>query len=87
MATDNMAGLFSTPEQYQQSQSNAALDRGVQLAQLDPFQRASAQMYQGGYLAGGAIGGALGGQDPMLQQQSVRQSILKGVDQTPCTLR
>lgn len=82
MATDNMAGLFSTPEQYQQAQNNAALDRGVQLAQLDPFQRASAQMYQGGYLAGGALGGAMGGQDPQMKIASMRQQILQGVDQT-----
>jgi hypothetical protein len=80
MATDNIAGLFSTPEQYQQAQSEAALNRGVQLAQLDPLQRASAQMYQGGYLAGGAIGGALGGQDPQLQILSQRRSILSQVN-------
>jgi hypothetical protein len=83
MAADSMvAGLFSTPEQYQQAQNEAALNRGVQLAQLDPLQRAAAQMYQGGYLAGGAIGGALGGQDPQLQIQSFRQQVLRGVDQT-----
>ena len=80
MATDNMAGLFSTPEQYQQAQSDAALNRGIQLAQLDPSQRASAQMYQGGYLAGGAIGGALGGEDPMLKQQSVIQQLASQFD-------
>jgi hypothetical protein len=80
-----VAGLFTTPEQYQQAQSNAALQRGIELAQLDPLQRASAQMYQGGYLAGNALGGALGGQDPQLQLQSARQSILKGVDQTSAT--
>jgi hypothetical protein len=81
MATDSMvAGLFSTPEQYQQAQSQAALNRGVQLAQLDPFQRASAQLYQGGYLAGGAIGGALGGQDPMLQRQSQRRAFIQQID-------
>jgi hypothetical protein len=82
MATDSIMGLFTTPEQYQQAQSQAALQRGVQLAQLDPLQRASAQLYQGGYLAGGAIGGALGGQDPMLKMQSFRQQVLQGVDQT-----
>ena len=85
MATDNMAGLFATPEQYQQAQNNAALQRGIELAQLDPLQRASAQMYQGGYMAGGAIGGALGGQDPQLQAMAARQAILKGVDQTSAT--
>jgi hypothetical protein len=83
MATDSMvAGLFSTPEQYQQAQSQAALNRGVQLAQLDPLQAARAQMYQGGYQLGGAIGGALGGQDPMLQLQSMRQQVLQGMDPT-----
>ena len=81
MATDSMvAGLFSTPEQYQQAQSQAALNRGVQLAQLDPFQRASAQLYQGGYLAGGAIGGALGGQDPQLQALSTMRELSSKYD-------
>ena len=81
MATDSMvAGLFSTPEQYQQAQSQAALNRGVQLAQLDPLQAARAQMYQGGYQLGGAIGGALGGQDPVLKLQSMRQQVLQGLD-------
>lgn len=81
MATDSVMGLFADPTQIQQAQQQAALDRGIQLAQLDPFQRATAQLYQGGYMAGGAIGGALGGQDPQLQMATARQSILKGVDQ------
>jgi hypothetical protein len=82
MATDSILGLFTTPEQYQQAQNEAALARGVQLAQLDPFQRASAQLYQGGYMAGGALGQALGAQDPMLQRISQQQSLLKDVDFT-----
>jgi len=82
MATDSIMGLFTTPEQYQQAQSQAALQRGVQLAQLDPLQAARAQLYQGGYLAGGAIGGALGGQDPQLQLQSARQQAVQGMDPT-----
>jgi hypothetical protein len=81
MATDSVMGLFADPQQIQQAQQQAALQRGIQLAELDPFQRASAQLYQGGYMAGGAIGGALGGQDPQLQMASARQSILRGVDQ------
>jgi hypothetical protein len=82
MATDSIMGLFTTPEQYQQAQSEAALNRGVQLAQLDPLQAARAQLYQGGYQLGGAIGGALGGQDPMLKMQSMRQQIVQNLDQT-----
>ena len=82
MATDSIMGLFTTPEQYQQAQSEAALNRGAQLAQLDPLQAARAQLYQGGYQLGGAIGGALGGQDPMLKMQSMRQQIVQNLDQT-----
>lgn len=80
--TSQIAGLFMTPEMYQQQQSDLALQRGVDLAKLDPLQAAKAQQYQAGYKLGGAIGGALGGQDPMLQLQSLRASVLKGVDQT-----
>jgi hypothetical protein len=72
--------LFTTPEQYQQAQNEAALARGVQLAQLDPFQRASAQLYQGGYMAGGALGQALGAQDPMLQQLSTIKQLSSQFD-------
>jgi hypothetical protein len=80
MATDSILGLFTTPEQYQQAQNEAALARGVQLAQLDPFQRASAQLYQGGYMAGGALGQALGAQDPMLQQLSTIKQLSSQFD-------
>jgi hypothetical protein len=80
MATDSIMGLFTTPEQYQQAQSQAALNRGVQLAQLDPLQRASAQLYQGGYLAGGAIGSALGAQDPQLQALSTIRELSNKYD-------
>lgn len=80
MATDSVLGLFADPQQYQMQQQQAALQRGVDLAQLDPFQRATAQIYQGGYMAGGALGGALGGQDPQLQAMSTRQQVLKNYD-------
>jgi hypothetical protein len=82
MATDSIMGLFTTPEQYQQAQSEAALNRGAQLAQLDPLQAARAQLYQGGYQLGGAIGSALGAQDPMLKMQSMRQQAVQGMDPT-----
>lgn len=82
MATDSVMGLFQDPQQYQQAQQQAAMNRGIQLAELDPFQRANAQLYSGGYNLGGAIGGALGGQDPQLQLATLRQSVLQGVDQT-----
>jgi len=76
MATDSIMGLFTTPEQYQQAQNQAALQRGVQLAQLDPMQATRAQLYSGGYQLGGAIGSALGAEDPMLKMQSMRALLL-----------
>lgn len=82
MATDSIMGLFQTPEQYQASQNQAALTRGIELAQLDPFQRATAQMYSGGYQLGGAIGSALGAEDPMLKMAAARKQIMSQVDQT-----
>ncbi len=82
MATDSVMGLFADPQQIQQAQQQAALQRGIDLAQLDPFQRASAQLYQGGYMAGGAIGSALGAEDPQLKMAAARRQIMQGVDQT-----
>lgn len=81
MATDSVMGLFADPQQIQQAQQQAALQRGIDLAQLDPFQRANAQLYSGGYNLGGAVASALGTQDPQLQMATLRKQILQGVDQ------
>ena len=75
-----IAGLFMTPEQYQQTQDNAAYERAAALAQMDPFQAAKTSIGYGAYKLGGAIGGALGGEDPMLKQLSAVQNIMKQVN-------
>jgi len=85
MATDNMAGLFSTPEQYQQAQLAQQQANAMAMAQLTPEQQANAGLRVAGYQLGGGIAGALGTKDPALQMQVARQSILKGVDQTSAT--
>lgn len=82
MATDSVMGLFADPQQIQQAQQQAALQRGIDLAQLDPFQRASAQLYQGGYMAGGALGSALGAEDPQLKLATARRAAVQGLDPT-----
>jgi len=82
MATDTMAGLFSTPEQYQQAQLAQQQANAMAMAQLTPEQQANAGMRVAGYQLGNGIAGALGAKDPALQMQAARQSILKGVDQT-----
>lgn len=80
MATDSIMGLFTTPEQYQQQRNDAALARGIQLAQLSPVQAGAALTYAAGNRLGGAIGSALGAEDPALKMASARQQILKGVN-------
>ena len=80
MADSQIASLFMTPEMYQQAQDAQALERANAFAQLDPLQRAAQSMYYGGYQAGNAIAGALGGQDPMLQQLSAVQNVVKQID-------
>jgi len=79
MATD-IAGLFTTPDQYQLAQQQAQQAQALQYAQLDPRAQAQYGFYRGGQQLGGIIGGALGGQDPQLQLISQRQALSKNVD-------
>ena len=78
--TSQIAGLFMTPELYQQQQDQQALAQAAQLAQLTPEQRANTLLGLGGYKAVGGISQALGVQDPMLQILSARKSVLQNVN-------
>lgn len=80
MAESSIAGLFMTPELYQQQQDTDAMAQAMKMAQLDPMQRANAMLGFGGYKAAGGLASALGAQDPMLQQLSAVQGIMKGVN-------
>lgn len=80
MATDSVMGLFTDPQQYQQAQYQQALDRNIKLAQLDPFERATALVGTGAYQLGGAIGGALGVQDSQLQALSTIKELSNKYD-------
>jgi len=83
MATDNIvAGLFSTPEQYQQQRQAVQRAQAMQMAQLDPFQQGQANIQMGFNRLADVGAGALGIQDPQLKLQSFRQQVLQGVDQT-----
>jgi hypothetical protein len=75
-------GLFTTPEQYQQSQQQAQKAQAIQYANLDPMARANYGVYRAGQQLAGAIGGALGGQDPQLQKIAQRQQILGMIDRS-----
>jgi hypothetical protein len=85
-AQDSMiAGLFTTPEMYQQQQDQLATQQAIQMAQLAPEQRAQADIRGGFQRAGNAIGGLMGAQDPMMKMQALRTQIMQGVDQTDAT--
>lgn len=75
MATDSIMGLFATPEQYQQQRNDAALARGIQLAQLTPVQQGAALTYAAGNRLGSAIGSALGAEDPQLKAATIMQQL------------
>ena len=73
-------GLFTTPEQYQQSQRQAQEAQAIQFANLAPKAKADYGFFRAGQQLGGAIGGALGGQDPQLQKIAQRQQIIGMID-------
>jgi len=82
-APDNqsmIAGLFTTPQEYQQQQQAQNLALGAQMAQLSPSQQGIANIYAGGRGLGQAVGGALGAPDEQLQMITQQQQLLKGLD-------
>lgn len=82
MATSEILGLFTTPEQYQLAQQQAQQAQAIQYANLDPMARANYGTFRAGQQLGGAIGGALGGQDPQLQLIARRQQFASQLDQS-----
>jgi hypothetical protein len=82
MATSDILGLFTTPEQYQQSQRQAQEDQAIQFANLDPMARANYGTFRAGQQLGSALGGALGGEDPQLKLISQRQQLASQLDDT-----
>ena len=80
MATSDILGLFTTPEQYQLAQRQAQEAQAIQYASLDPMARANYGTFRAGQQLGGAIGGALGGQDPQLKMISQRQQLASQLD-------
>jgi hypothetical protein len=80
MAASEILGLFTTPEQYQQSQRQAQEAQAIQYANLNPRAQADYGFFRAGQQLGGAIGGALGGQDPQLKIISMRQQLASQLD-------
>ena len=82
MATSDILGLFTTPEQYQLAQQQAQQAQAIQYAQLDPRAQAQYGFFSAGQKLGGALGGALGGEDPQLKLISQRQQLASQLDPT-----
>jgi hypothetical protein len=83
MATDSIvagAGLFTTPEQYQEQQRQALYNQAVAEARLDPYQQARVNLQTGvqGLAQTGA--GMMGAQDPQMQLMAIRKQVLQGLD-------
>jgi hypothetical protein len=77
-----IAGLFTTPEQYQLAQQRAQESQALQYAQQDPRAQAQYGFFRGGQQLGTAIGNALGIEDPQLKIISRRQSLASQLDQS-----
>jgi len=78
----DIAGLFTTPDQYQLAQQQAQQAQALQYANLDPRAQAQYGFYRGGQQLGSAIGGALGGVDPQLKLITQRQQLASQLDQS-----
>lgn len=81
MAESAIAGLFQTPEMYQQAQLQRQQQEAANYAQMDPMQRATYGTYMAGQQIGAGIGQLFGVQDPQLQRITQQQQILSQIDQ------
>jgi hypothetical protein len=75
-----LAGLFSTPDQYQQNRQAVQRAQAIQMASLDPFQQGQANIQLGMNRIADVGAGALGIQDPQLQQLSTINQLASQFD-------
>ena len=80
MAESAIAGLFQTPEMYQQAQLQRQQQDAANYAGMDPMQRTAYGAYRGGQQIGAGIGQLFGVQDPQLQRITQQQQILSQIN-------
>jgi hypothetical protein len=80
MAESAIAGLFQTPEMYQQAQLQRQQQDAANYAQLDPMARAAYGTYMAGQQLGSGVGQLFGVQDPQLQRITQQQQILSQIN-------
>jgi hypothetical protein len=80
MASTDILGLFTSPEQYQQQQDLMMQRQAAELAQLDPYSSIRYGAIRAGQQFGRGLAGILGAEDPQLRMISTRQSALQGIN-------
>lgn len=80
MATSDILGLFTTPQQYERQRQADMEAQALQMARLSPREQGQFGIALGAQQLGRAIGGALGGVDPQLQKITQRQQLLGMID-------
>ncbi len=80
MATTDILGLFTSPEQYQRQQDLVMQRQAAELAQLDPYQNIRFGAIRAGQQFGRGLAGILGAEDPQLRMITARQSALRGIN-------
>lgn len=80
MATTDILGLFTSPEQYQQQRDLMMQRQAAELAQLDPYQSIRFNAIRAGQRFGQGLAGILGAEDPQLRMITARQSALQGIN-------
>jgi len=80
MATTDILGLFTSPEQYQQQRDLMMQRQAAELAQLDPYQSIRFNAIRAGQQFGRGLAGILGAEDPQLRMITARQSALQGIN-------
>ena len=80
MAESAIAGLFQTPEMYQQLREQQARQQALEYAQLTPQQRVMFGAAQAGQQIGRGLGQLFGVEDPQLKMITQQQAILGQID-------
>lgn len=82
MATSEILGLFTTPQQYEQQRQAAMQAQALRMAELTPMQQGQYGIALGAQQLGRAVGGAFGVEDPQLQIISQRQKLAGQLDES-----
>ena len=80
MAESAIAGLFQTPEMYEQLREQQARQQAMEYAQLTPQQRVMFGAAQAGQQIGRGLGQLFGVEDPQLKMITQQQAILGQID-------